>query len=69
MNGNSNLFLDTVCILQGENEGTLMKELKVKIVEKAGMKLGSYLKKFDTTNKKEPCKETVMCIMQMMAQA
>ena len=32
-------------------------KLKVKIVEKAGMKLGSYLKKFDTTNKKEPCTE------------
>ena len=32
-------------------------KLKVKIVEKAGMKLGTYLKKFDTTNKKEPCKE------------
>ena len=31
--------------------------MKVKIVEKAGMKLGSYLKKFDKTNKKEPCQE------------
>ena len=32
-------------------------KVKVKIVEKAGAKLGSYLKKFDTTKKNDTCKE------------
>ena len=31
--------------------------LKVKIVEKAGMRLSTYLKKYDTTNGKSPCNE------------
>ena len=38
--------------------------LKVKIVEKAGPKLGAYLKKFDKTNIKGPCKELDCLICQ-----
>ena len=32
-------------------------DLKVKIVEKAGMKLSTYLKKYDQTSTSQPCKE------------
>ena len=32
-------------------------DLKVKIVEKAGMKLSAYLKKYDQTSTSQPCKE------------
>ena len=39
-------------------------DLKVKIVEKAGPKLGGYLRKFDKTNDSEPCteKDCMICI-------
>ena len=39
-----------------ENEAKIAK-LKVKVVEKAGVKLGSYLRKFDKTKTKGPCQE------------
>ena len=35
-----------------------LSKLKVKVVEKAGVKLGSYLRKFDKTGTKGPCQET-----------
>ena len=38
-------------------EKARIANLRIKIVEKSGMKLGSYIKKFDKTNKKGPCKE------------
>ena len=46
----------------GELKRTIEKKakqanLRVKIVEKTGMKLGSYLKKFDRTNQKQLCTE------------
>ena len=38
--------------------------LKVKIVEKAGQKLSSYLKKFDSTQSEQPCteKDCLICV-------
>ena len=38
-------------------EKAKIANLKVKIVEKAGAKLGTYLQKYDKTKNSEPCKE------------
>ena len=42
---------------QSIEEKAKAANLKVKIVEKAGMKLSAYLKKYDTTNTKSRCNE------------
>ena len=46
-----------------QNEAKAAK-LRVKIVERAGPKLSSYLKRFDQTQKKGPCKEKDCLICQ-----
>ena len=46
-----------------QNEAKIAK-LKIKVVEKAGVKLGSYLRKFDKTTNKGPCQELDCMICQ-----
>ena len=46
-----------------ENEAKIAK-MKVKVVEKAGVKLGSYLRKYDTTKTKGLCQEKDCMICQ-----
>ena len=62
-NGNS---YDSVMMIPATPNSELKKiidekakaaNLKIKIVERSGMKLGSYIKKFDKTNQKGPCDE------------
>ena len=63
---------DSVMMVPATPNGELKKiveekaktaDLKVKIVEKAGMKLSAYLKKYDKTDAKKPCleKDCMIC--------
>ena len=64
--GKNGKAFDSVMMVPATPHGELKKvieekaksaNLKIKIVEKAGMKLSAYLKKYDNTDKKQPCKE------------
>ena len=71
--GKDGKAFESVIMIPATPQGELKKiieeqaksaKLKVKVVEKAGTKLGTYLRKFDKTNTKGPCQEKNCMICQ-----